>query len=158
MKTHMRQRLDSMRDKLLSFAGKFIDEEDAASVCAVTAALDAIEQLNTAGTLLDVIDTLDQVEAAHPNKPAVCGSCGRPMTGAVGCAFSHLHIDDKILRRIPMGEDSLTELEGACDHCGAAPGRYHHHGCEDEQCPGCFKQLASCDCEGCEVADPQEVE
>ena len=75
-----------------------------------------------------------------------CMGCGRPWGGSVGCACVCYIIEGQIIRRIPVGEDTVEY--GHCSECGAAPGRYHYMYCTREQCPLCGGRVTSCECDG----------
>ena len=75
-----------------------------------------------------------------------CMGCGRPWGGSVGCACVCYIIEGQIIRRIPVGEDTVEY--GHCSECGAAPGRYHYMYCTREQCPLCGGRVTGCECDG----------
>jgi hypothetical protein len=77
---------------------------------------------------------------------ATCEACDRAMTeNNAGCLGWYEDGAEEIHARIPH------KGPGACHDCGAAPGTYHHDGCDSEPCPKCGRQLlreyehAACD-------------
>lgn len=57
----------------------------------------------------------------------------------------------KTFDRIPYGQErrygALDEATARrCHDCGAMPGRFHHAGCDVEECPRCRLQLIGCSC------------
>lgn len=68
--------------------------------------------------------------------------CGKEMSEADGCEFSHFEYGDgTVLERVK------STMTGRCGDCGAKENYYHHMGCDMERCPGCGKQAISCDCD-----------
>lgn len=67
---------------------------------------------------------------------ARCEACERLMTaGNAGCFGWYEDGAEEIHRRRPH------RAPRACHDCGAAPGTYHHDGCDSERCPKCDKHL-----------------
>jgi hypothetical protein len=79
---------------------------------------------------------------------AVCKACHKDMLKTDSCV--------KVPVLMPQGgsgpKKALEPLpydgEGRCHDCNAAPGGYHHPGCDMERCPACGGQLISCGCLG----------
>jgi hypothetical protein len=78
------------------------------------------------------------------------------MLEADGCTASKLEYrpDDKSkpherLERVSYGQETRypppTPGE-RCHDCNVQPGRYHHSGCDWEECPRCHRQVISCPC------------
>jgi hypothetical protein len=64
--------------------------------------------------------------------------------------------------RIPYGTEGWDVPSHDCHDCGVAAGALHWFACDMEQCPGCGRQLISCDClaedPGARVDRGQEIE
>lgn len=80
---------------------------------------------------------------------AKCDTCSREMELGGGCAATHVGTSDKgpWVKRIAYGEEpeDWGAAEGRnCHDCNAAPGQYHHDGCDVERCPGCGRQMLQC--------------
>jgi len=75
--------------------------------------------------------------------PAKCIICDQQMFTGTGCKSAHISCDGKCWRRIP----AVVESGSRCHDCCVTNGQYHHHDCDQEQCPACHRQLLSCDCD-----------
>lgn len=90
---------------------------------------------------------------------AKCDICGQEMKEGGGCVpHAFLDKDGKAYRCKPHGEDwqDMPGVDQAtkdalkqrnCHDCNAAPGQFHHPGCDMERCPKCGGQAISCDCD-----------
>ena len=79
---------------------------------------------------------------------AKCEACGREMTTADGCTFTHIKTtDNKFYRREKVGDEGWYSNGEKCRDCGASYGKYHHPNCDVERCPICGEQLISCECD-----------
>lgn len=79
----------------------------------------------------------------------ICEVCGKDIEKAHGCIESKVFIDGTWHTRKRFTSDNVTPLLEAdlhCFDCGVEPGKYHHWGCDREQCPKCGGQLISCEC------------
>ena len=76
---------------------------------------------------------------------AVCSFCDSEMNGSVGCVEVPVRIKAGVFAPIPCLSTETTEHSVAerCHDCDALPGRYHHRGCDAEECPNCHAQLIS---------------
>jgi hypothetical protein len=68
---------------------------------------------------------------------AKCTDCRQEMLKSNGCTIKKLMPLDPVAR-IPHDGDRK------CHDCGAAPGKFHHFGCDMEKCPTCGGQIISC--------------
>lgn len=59
-----------------------------------------------------------------------------------------IQIGDELYPAIKFGEENYNfDIEkGKCHDCGVALGEFHFSRCDMEECPGCGRQLISCDC------------
>ncbi len=71
----------------------------------------------------------------------VCTLCGRAFGNIEGCLVSHVKIGNKIYKR-----NKCSTLEYQCHDCGAGLGKFHHPGCDMEDCPKCRGQMIWCEC------------
>ena len=80
----------------------------------------------------------------------LCQDCHQPKAPFSGCTVSYLIIDGKKYDRIKTGDDldfdPDMDEDDICHDCFAGFGRYHHYGCDAEQCPSCHNQLIGCGC------------
>jgi hypothetical protein len=60
-----------------------------------------------------------------------------------GCSYDAVQLQDGST----MQRRTHTDGEGYCHDCNAAPGSYHHPGCDWERCPVCGGQIIGCDCD-----------
>src|SRR5215831_10966320 len=76
------------------------------------------------------------------------------MTTAAGCTSNRLILKPKeggkrkVFRRIANGEEQRygVPTRARCHDCGVLDGKFHHPGCDWEECPCCRHQLISCSC------------
>ncbi len=78
-------------------------------------------------------------------------ACRREMAPGGGCALRYFSFGEEIHKRIKFGEEvagmsHMAQDSGNCHDCNAAAGRYHHDGCDTEECPRCGQQSLGCDC------------
>jgi hypothetical protein len=77
---------------------------------------------------------------------AVCEDCSQDMLSAPGCSVDALILQGQRYSR-------RTARRGRrCGDCNAAGARFHHLGCDLEDCPRCGHQLITC---GCGAADDE---
>jgi len=83
----------------------------------------------------------------------ICTHCGKEMHNSNGC-IKKMVIDSKVFDRIPYGSEkrfgggfgkNMPENK-RCHDCNTLKGRYHHLGCDMEECPICGGQLIACGC------------
>ncbi len=78
---------------------------------------------------------------------SLCEFCGQRKLIADGCTCSEVICNGKKYKRIPYGqEDGMPAMGKSCHDCGVTLGRYHHPGCDAEECPACGGQLIGCAC------------
>lgn len=84
---------------------------------------------------------------------ARCNACKQEMSTATHCASNSVvrFPDGKRLNAIPFGSEQDIpfdpgEKDVRCADCGVRPGAHHHPGCDMEECPRCFGQRISCEC------------
>lgn len=92
---------------------------------------------------------------------ALCNVCKGRMLKIDGCRMIQVSIYDgpppqrgerrrpvKVMDPIPFGkEERYGQVDppiGRCHDCGAMPGKFHHPGCDWEECPNCHLQMISC--------------
>ncbi|MDD5205866.1 MAG: hypothetical protein PHS17_10615, partial [Desulfobacterales bacterium] len=79
----------------------------------------------------------------------ICEVCGKDIEKVHGCIESNVYIDGRWYTRKRYTNDNVNALLEAdlhCGDCGVEPGKYHHWGCNMEQCPRGGRQLISCEC------------
>ena len=79
---------------------------------------------------------------------AICDACGQEMTDRVGCTVTSITYDDGVYQRFRVRRKRQRAIPGTptCGDCGAPNGRFHHPGCDLENCPRCRQQPISCGC------------
>lgn len=77
---------------------------------------------------------------------AVCDWCGSEMTTAESCNVKALHRGGVPTAMIRWGRERGWKASSRCGDCGVLPGRYHHLGCDVQQCPVCRGQMITCGC------------
>lgn len=78
---------------------------------------------------------------------ARCVWCGGEMTIVDSCVVDHLHDHGRCVSMVPWGSElRWPHSNRRCGDCGVAPGKWHHLGCDIQECPTCGGQLLSCDC------------
>jgi hypothetical protein len=92
---------------------------------------------------------------------ALCKYREQEMNGADGCVSLPVKTVDGDMESIPYGSETKRQTPAPgqqhhgvligdpprCHDCGVLPGRYHHVGCDWEECPRCHEQLIGCDCD-----------
>jgi len=78
---------------------------------------------------------------------AICKHCKGEMLTVAGCTYDAAVINGKPHQRLKESRCGEDEYGNPCHDCGRRPGHVHHYGCDNETCPVCGGQLASCDCE-----------
>jgi hypothetical protein len=68
------------------------------------------------------------------------------MTTAESCSVEALHLDGAPVPMVTWGRERGWSTRGRCGDCGVMPGRFHHLGCDVQQCPLCARQMFSCGC------------
>ena len=90
-----------------------------------------------------------------------------------GCTNNNelVFLDGTKMPAVPYGKEGSIDFWrdkngklAKCHDCGVLPGKFHHPGCDMEQCPKCGEQAISCDdlndWEGYEksiVTDPEDL-
>ena len=77
---------------------------------------------------------------------AVCDWCEREMTTAESCTVTALHQDGLVVDMITWGGERGWAARARCGDCNVMPGRFHHPGCDVQQCPVCCDQMMGCEC------------
>jgi hypothetical protein len=88
---------------------------------------------------------------------AKCNFCNQEMTTADGCAPALT----AGAVRIPFGKETryaglkkrgirlpMANDAGRCHDCNVKAGKFHHPGCDVEECAKCGQQRIGCDCVG----------
>ena len=93
---------------------------------------------------------------------AICTFCDQEMLTVPSCLVEVLHQDSVAYRLPTYGKErhyGRFRPRDRCTDCGVRPGRFHHLGCDWQECPVCFGQLLSCGCRFDEdPPDPDEQE
>lgn len=84
---------------------------------------------------------------------AVCLRCHKDMLSVDGCDVTHFTLGKKRRPRVPYGREGRLGVhvlppDQRCRDCNAAVGKFHHPGCDLEECPRCDGQVISCGCTG----------
>lgn len=77
---------------------------------------------------------------------AICDWCEHEMTMAESCNVKALHRNGVPTAMIRWGRERGWKASARCGDCGVLPGRYHHPGCDVQQCPVCRGQMIGCGC------------
>ena len=89
---------------------------------------------------------------------ALCKDCKQGMYESDGCReFIIPMINGNNLAPVKHGEETRADWGsdgGRCHDCGAKVGKFHHPGCDVEECPKCGGQLIGCSC--VQYADEEE--
>lgn len=89
---------------------------------------------------------------------ALCKDCKRGMHESDGCReFAIPMKDGSNSPPVKHGEETRADWGsdgGRCHDCGAKVGKFHHPGCDVEECPKCGGQLIGCSC--VKYADEEE--
>lgn len=77
---------------------------------------------------------------------SICKLCGQEMLEANGCTCEKIRYNGKTYDRIRFGEEfdmyaGAVGEEERCPDCGTKAGRFHHFGCDIENCPVCHGQM-----------------
>lgn len=88
--------------------------------------------------------------------------CGEIMKGSNGCRIPVTSINGLIVPRIPYGYETRSNdgpwsgkpmrgqyhltSEDRCHDCDTPLGKWHHFGCDFEECPSCGGQMLTCGC------------
>jgi hypothetical protein len=88
---------------------------------------------------------------------AICHQCNREMKTADTCSVKELHRAGAAYPVFRCGDDPGWKwMKGRCGDCGVLPGGFHHLGCDIQVCPGCRRQLITCDCDWDELPGRHE--
>ena len=71
----------------------------------------------------------------------ICKFCNEELGKIEGCLLSQVKIGNDIYER-----KKADPVELQCHDCGAGPGKFHHPGCDMEECPKCRGQMLWCNC------------
>lgn len=76
-----------------------------------------------------------------------CEHCNKVMSRAKGCMCVPVVVKGITYVPIKYGSETMAKYEPErCHDCGCVKGRYHHTGCDVEECPVCHGQMLTCDC------------
>ncbi|MBR9700385.1 hypothetical protein GOV11_00800 [Candidatus Woesearchaeota archaeon] len=83
-----------------------------------------------------------------------CKFCKKEMLEADGCVRVQIPYTDEDPVRFgsetrfgdDFGQECVENPDRRCRDCGALPGKFHHSGCDIEECPVCGHQIISCEC------------
>ena len=70
-----------------------------------------------------------------------CKYCNEEIGNIEGCMISHVKIGKEIYKR-----RKAYPIESQCHDCGTGWGKFHHPGCDMEDCPKCRGQMIWCEC------------
>ena len=91
---------------------------------------------------------------------AMCQWCRGEMTAVASCTVVALHRDGRPIGMVPWGREFGWSARARCQDCGVMPSRFHHPGCDVQECPLCGRQLLSCGCrfdeDGPDEADDED--
>jgi hypothetical protein len=79
-----------------------------------------------------------------------CEYCHKPLKddSTITCTFSEIKVNDKWYKRrfVSFGGESF---KNRCAECNIVidPDHFHHYGCENEECPVCYRRIFSCVCD-----------
>lgn len=79
---------------------------------------------------------------------ATCGYCMKDMLVVDGCVeIEHPLANHLAKKPIPYGsEQRHPASDDRCHDCNVLLGKFHHPGCDWEECPHCGQQAIGCDC------------
>ncbi|HEY2428201.1 MAG TPA: hypothetical protein VGI06_04675 [Acidimicrobiales bacterium] len=78
---------------------------------------------------------------------AVCHYCNSEMLSVHACVEEPIVIEGRSYEPVRFRtEPGGKRGNGRCGDCGVEPGQVHHHGCDVELCPKCWRQSISCGC------------
>lgn len=77
---------------------------------------------------------------------AICEWCSGEMSAVVSCTTRAFHRDGRTIEMVPWGRESGWSAQARCHDCGVMPSRFHHPGCDIQECPLCGGQMLSCGC------------
>ncbi len=85
----------------------------------------------------------------------ICNDCKQEISdpNTEGCTAKYIEISGKTYKRIPYGKEQRFELDedemlpDRCGECGVKLKKFHHSGCDIEECPKCHCQLLACRCQ-----------
>ena len=85
---------------------------------------------------------------------AICKFCKKEMREADGCVNVDIPYSDSDPVRFgsemrfdqSFRDECIAFPDRRCGDCACLPGKFHHSGCDMEECPDCGRQIISCEC------------
>lgn len=76
-----------------------------------------------------------------------CYFCSSNTADVMTCEPEKVLIGESTYSQIVCGQETfIPKINRLCSDCEVSIGKFHHPGCENEECPKCHKQIISCGC------------